>query len=302
MALIGSNKGIVKNDINFFAAFTASARKQAQALAAVAAVSLIFVGVTLGILAYQGFKYLGLKSNVDGLKAELAKPEYQALDAEAASLQAEVTSRTQYLYTLSAMRKTVDEVPSSSVSLVELLGDNIPNDAYIYSYDFTGTEGEIIGYAFNYYSALDMVNKIQASDVFASPDIEIVRYVPDTGSEEYVEGVLYVDACYQFTISGNLTSDIYVSLTRFYDDGVTVTALSGIETVAVRPGTAYEVTNIAAYGDEYVLTSVKIDGTEVTAEELASFIASDSISGISQRNVSIECYYSLAAAAEGSDA
>lgn len=301
MALMGSNRGIVKNDINFFAAFTASARKQAQALALVSIVALVCVGIALAFLAGQAFTYFRLSSEVKSLNDELSKPEYQELDAQARDLQAEVTRKTQYLYTLSSMRKTVDEVTPASVALVELLGESVPNDVIITAYDFTGSDGKIVGYAYSYYSALNMINSMQDSDVFSSPDIKIERITIDNGAEIFVEGVPYQESVYAFTVEGSLTVDIYASLEKYLDDGVTITALSGIETQTVRPGEAYQFDGVASY-NEYTLIRVKINGTEVSAEELASFLASDSITGISQRNVTIECYYGVPAVEEGSEA
>lgn len=298
MALMGSNKGIVKNDINFFAAFTASARKQAQALALVAIVALVCVGIALAFLAGQAFTYFKLTSDVNGLKEELAKPEYAELDAQSRSLQEEVTRRTQYLYTLSSMRRSVDEVVPASTALVDLLGDSVPNDAYIESYTFTGTDGQIAGYAYNYYSALNMLNALQATDVFENSDVSIERITLDNGNDEYVDGVLYQESVYLFSITGTLTSDIYVSLTMFYNDGTTTTALSGVQTQSVKPGEAYQFDGISTY-NEYTLTAVKINGDYVSEDELNSFLASDSISGVSQRNVTIECYYSAVVAEEG---
>lgn len=299
----GSNKGVVKNDINFFAAFTASARKQAQALAIVAIVALVAVGITLVVLGYQGYRWFNLNNSVNDLKKELAKPEYAELDAQARDLQAEIVSKSQYFYTLSQMRMAVDEVQPAPVALCDVLGDNVPNDTFIQTYIFTGEEAQIVGYTYNYYSALEMMNRIQSRDVFVAPDIEIVRTELVPGNQDFVEGVQYFDACYMFTITGNLTSDVYVSFSSYLDDGVTVSALTGVQTQALKPGSDYRFEYIATY-DDYVLTKVKIDGVEVSPETLQAFIDADAVSGTAQRNIVIECYYSpvVEETAEGGEA
>ena len=105
MALFGSGKGYSKKDINFFAGFTANARKQTQILAVVVFIGIIAIGISLAITAYDWFRNSGVKKDIDNLNTTLASEEYAGLELKAQSLQQEINDKNQYYYTLTEMRR-----------------------------------------------------------------------------------------------------------------------------------------------------------------------------------------------------
>ena len=105
MALIGSRKDIAKNDMNFFAAFTESARKTAQILLTAILIGLIFVGAFVIWWLYWIFSNMGVKSDIKDLQEKLADPVYADLEVEAQDLQNEINERNQYYYALTEMRR-----------------------------------------------------------------------------------------------------------------------------------------------------------------------------------------------------
>ncbi|MCR5199544.1 MAG: hypothetical protein K6C38_00335, partial [Saccharofermentans sp.] len=109
MTLLGSKKGYSKNDINFFEEFTASARKQTQVLAVVVFVGIIAIGLCLAVLAYDIFRNAGVQKDIDNLNTTLASDEYAGLELQSQALQQDINDKNQYYYTLTEMRRIVDE-------------------------------------------------------------------------------------------------------------------------------------------------------------------------------------------------
>ncbi len=313
MASFGSTKGYGKKDINFFAQFTESARKQARMLLYVILFAVIIFGVFFVWLVFDIIKNGVVKAEIKKLNDELASPEYANLEIEYKNLQQTLNERNQYFYALTEMRREVDEISVADTDLATYLGDSIPNDSYIDSYSISGNEMQIIGYTFDYYSALELVNMIQSNDVFVNVNAEISHVSEPANGAVNVEDdtINTIDVYYQFTITGNLTLDTYISVSRFVlDDTGAMAPLSGVETVKYEYGDAYSVDGINSYesnGVTYYLSYIIINDVRVDDDQYAAISANNAVSGIAVENTEIELYYTAAApvaeeGAEGGDA
>ncbi|MCR5529015.1 MAG: PilN domain-containing protein [Saccharofermentans sp.] len=306
MANFGSAKGYSKKDLNFFAQFTAKARKQARVLAVVVLAALIVVGFFVLWTAWALFNNLRVKGQVDDLTIELQDPKYANLDIEAKNLEQEIIARNQYFYTISEMRRIVDETPSATTDLANLIGENIPNTTYISKYEITGTEMTIEGYTFNYYEASNITNMLQASDVFSDLNLT-VEHVNRAENDPEDGSLLTINTYYSFIITGDLTVDSYISVSKVIDSELGVTAVGGVTTTPYATGSTYEIPDIGTLevnGVSYQLSNVLVDGVAVTPDELSAIIANNSISGRAAGNMSIELHYTVVAtdeAAEGGE-
>lgn len=303
MTLFGSKKGYSKSDINFFEEFTASARKQTQVLAVVVFVGIIAIGLCLAVLAYDIFRNLSVQKDIDDLNATLASDEYAGLELRSQSLQQEINDKNQYFYTLTEMRRIVDETAAAPVDIAELIGDNIPSDAYVDSYTLTGTSLTLQGVTFSYYDAANIAYMLNESDVFANyvaPNLE--RDDTMNGAEGIEENP--IDIYYDFTISGNIVSDSVISVVHYANTESGVIALSGVSSQTVEAGAEYEIQGINTYtvnGVNYSLASVVINETALTPAEFASVSAADKVSGIANGNVEIVLYYNVVTVAEAEE-
>ena len=300
MTLLGSKKGYSKSDINFFEEFTASARKQTQVLAVVVFVGVIAIGISLAILAYDIFRNIGVQNDIDNLNATLASDEYAGLELRSQALQQAIHDKNQYYYTLTAMRRLVDETNAATTELANLIGECIPSDAYVTAYEITGNTLSISGTTFSYYDAANITYMLNCSDVFAGnvvPSVEedsTIRNGENTATNP-------IDIYYSFSIAGNLVSDVVVSVGHYANTDSSVIALSGITSQTVSAGSQYEFTGVntfTASGITYSLTSVSINNVPLSAQEIAMIQTTGTLTGLANENIEISLYYSQAAAAE----
>ena len=295
MALLGSRKEYSKKDINFFEEFTASARKQAQVLAAVVFIGVIAIGLCLAVLAFNLVRNAGVSGEIRNLQATLDSEEYVGLELKAQNLQAEVNSKNLYYYTLTQMRRIVDEVPVAETSLVNLVADCIPSTAYVSQYEVTGDILSVGGCTFSYYDAATICNMLNDSDVFAS--VPVLRIERDNSMASVsIEDISYIDVYYDFAIQGNLDRDILISIGYYANTDTGVIALGGVETTPMTNGSTYEYTEIAnrvVNGTNYILSSVSINGIAQSPETLSVIINNDRISGLATENTEIALYYAV---------
>ena len=308
MANLGPAKSYAKKDLNFFAQFTAKARKQARVLAIVVLAALIVVGFFVLWTGWALFNNLRVQGQVNDLTVELQDPKYANLDIEAKNLEQEVIARNQYFYTISEMRRIVDETPSATTDLANLIGANIPNTTYISKYEILGTQMTIEGYTFNYYEAANITNMLQASDVFSAPLNLVVEHVNRATEDPEDGSIISINTYYSFVITGDLTVDSYISVSKVVDSELGVTAVGGVTTTAYATGSTYEIPDIATLevnGVAYQLSNVLIDGVAVSEDEFNAIVANNAISGRAAGNLSIELHYTVVVtdeAAEGGEA
>jgi len=297
MTLFGSKKGYSKKDINFFEEFTASARKQTQVLAVVVFVGVIAIGLCLAIVAYDVFRNMGVQSEIDDLNAKLASDEYAGLELKSQSLQQEINDKNQYYYTLTEMRRIVDQAHPAETEVAHLIGDSIPNDAYLSSYTLTGVTLTMEGCTFSYYDAANICYLLNRNDVFTNyviPAVEVDNSL--RGGDE--TALNPIDVYYDFSISGNLTADSIVSYGHYATTETGVIALSGVTSDVYQAGETYTYNDINTYsvnGVNYVLSSVSINNVALTPEQFAIVNSNNSISGRADGNVEIEFFYTVSA-------
>lgn len=300
MTLFGSKKGYSKSDINFFEEFSASARKQTQVLAVIVFIGIIAIGLCLAVLGYYIFRNIGVQKDIDDLNAKLASDEYAGLELRAQALQQEITEKNQYYYTLTEMRRIVDSTHVAKTSLVNLLGDSIPNDAYISSYNITGDTLSVQGVTFSYYDAANICYLLNEADVFSNGVIPAIERDESLSGAEGIEENP-IDIYYDFSITGNLVSDSVISISHYQSTDAGVIALSGVSSQTVSSGSSYEFAGINTYvanGNTYTLASISINGVAVSDADFAQITAADKISGEAVGNVDIDLYYSVSAPVE----
>lgn len=295
MTLFGSKKGYSKNDINFFEEFTASARKQTQVLAVVVFIGIIAIGLCLAVLGYYIWRNVNVQSDINTLNEKLASDEYAGLELRSQALQKEINDRNQYYYTLTEMRRIVEETAPAKTEIVNLISDCIPNDAYVTGYEVTGNTLTVEGMTFSYYDAANICYLLNRSNLFASNvNPAIVEDNSLRGIEETAEN--FIDVYYDFSISGNLVADSVITIGHYANTETSVIALSGVASQTVTAGSEYEfagITNYTANGVNYTLASVSINKKPVSAEELALILSNDKISGIATGNIEISLYYNI---------
>ena len=296
MTLLGSKKGYSKNDINFFEEFTASAKKQTQVLGVIVFVGIIAIGISLAVLGYYFVINSGVKKDIDGLNTKLASDEYAGLELRSQALQQEINDKNQYYFTLTEMRRIVDETNAASTDVVNLIADCIPSDAYVTNYEVTGNTLSVGGMTFSYYDAANIAYMLNRSDLFAGA---VVPTIEEDNSLRDAEGVEEnpIDVYYDFNVAGNLVNDCVISLVHYANTETSVIALSGVSTQTIANGSEYEFTGIDTFevsGVNYTLVSVSINDLPLTAEEFALIQSSDKISGIADGNIEIALYYTQA--------
>lgn len=307
-----NKKLLSKKDINFFAEFTASAAKAARmltwaVLAGVAVVAVIIVFIIIGLVR-NGI----IKGQINTIEAQLQDEKYTKLEGEAAELAQKLEQRTNYYYALTQMRAEVDRIAPAPETLPDLIGECIPNDSFIDTYDITGTSLDIKGYSFTYYSPVDMVEMLNESDVFTSKTIINIERVPasEVGNEEELFGdhVNGINNYYLFEISGTLVTDIYVSVSRFAMDE-NVTSLTGTETFVCNAGDSFTLTDaddqLVNYTSEagvaYQLVKITINGTDVDSDDFAAIIANGVMTDFANGEKDIKLYYNAVDAAAASE-
>ncbi|MCR4688639.1 MAG: PilN domain-containing protein [Saccharofermentans sp.] len=299
-----NKKLLSKKDMNFFAEFTASAAKAARMLslaviAGVAVLAIIVLFIIIGLV-----NNAILKGQINKIETTLADEKYTQLEGQAADLAQKLEQRTNYFYALTQMRATVDRIPSAPASLPDVIGECIPNDSYIQSYEITGTTLKITGESFTYYSPVDMVEMLNESDVFTSKTlININRVTADeigSAEELYGETINCINNYYHFEIEGTLVSDIYVTISRLAM-GDTVTSLAGTETLKFAAGESFTLTDadnqLVNYttetGTAYTLSKITINGIEVNSDDFAAILASGSMSEFANGEKDIKLYYTV---------
>ncbi|MCQ2516503.1 MAG: hypothetical protein MJ094_06535 [Saccharofermentans sp.] len=304
MALLGSRKEYSKKDINFFEEFTASARKQAQVLAAVVFVGVIAIGLCLAVLAFNLIRNASVSNEIRNLETTLSSEEYAGLELKSMNLQAEYNDKNMYFYTLTQMRGIIESTPVAETELINLISDCIPSTAYVNEYTLTGNSLSLAGFTFSYYDAANICNLFNESDVFTSiPTLTVAR--DNTMASQAIDDLDYIDIYYTYQIEGNLTRDCLVTLGYYTYADTGIIALGGIDTSTVANGSTYQYSSIVnrqVGGIDYTLSSVNVNGVAVSAEELNTILSTDSITGLANGNVDISLYYTVSQATEGGEA
>ena len=168
----------------------------------------------------------------------------------------------------------------------------IPDDTVLTSYHEVDGIIEIQGQSLNRESALNYLHLLDDMKIFSSVEDSIKPIDPsELGYDK--TNLMFGNMGYTFKFV--CTRDGHVNLTHSsFVDGDTPTPLEPLITESKSAGEAYSLTQIAnktVDGVEYKLTNVKINGTAVSPETLAEYIAKDEISGKMSGNVNIELMY-----------
>ena len=308
MAIIGNSKGYSKKDINFFDEFTATARKQAQMLFGFILICLAVIAIFVVWFVVTLFHNIGIKNDIKDKEAKLNSDAYIGLDIRAQELAQQITERNQYLFSLSQMRKTVDLTNPAETEIADLLGVSIPDDSYINAYEITGDTLTISGMSLTYDGAVNMVAVLNDSDCFATtvaPIISVERNNDVTTKDREGNIASFIDPMYAFSISGNLTNKVMVSIAFYASTETGTIALGAIDTTAYDYNSVYSLPGVASRsynGVDYTLTGVNVNGSAVSSEVLANIIATNVLEGRATSNVEITLYYSVQMAeTEGSE-
>jgi len=304
MPSFGSNKDVVKRDMNFFAEFTANAAKMTRMLGYGVFAGIVVVLAIVAVIVYGAIRNVIMKAAITDLQNTLASEEYAGLEGRAAELQNELNDKNNYYYVLSQMREQVDTTKCVSMQLPDKIKNCIPSDSYVENYRITQSSLHIDGYSFSYYSVLNMVNMLNKSDVFSAPvTLSINRVAPSsvgTPSDFIDNGI---NNYYQYQVEGVLTSEVYVSVSRYSRDvNGLVSSLGAVETNPYSAGDSYSIEGVATFvqsGVTYNLESVLVNNAGLNADEVNAIVANDRIDGLANGDVSIQLYYTVAPAEGG---
>ena len=188
------------------------------------------------------------------------------------------------------------------MTLPQKIKDAIPSDSYVESYLIEESTMTIEGYTFSYYSALNLVNMLNNSDVFAIP-VQLTVERVDPGSVGTYESFLKnaINNYYKFRVEGTLTGDVYISVARYLQDNNAVSSLGAMETTSYEAGSAYAINEVATYTQAGItnnLVGVSVNNSSLSKDAVDAIIAANSISGLANSNNKIQLYYE-APAAEG---
>ena len=307
----GVNKKLLaKKDMNFFAEFTANAAKAARMLGYGVAAGVLVVFVVLTFIVAFFIRNTIIKGQIKDLQNTLNGPDYASLEQDAAILTEELNEMTNYYYSLTQMRRSVDMIDTVPTELPDIIEKCIPSDSFITDYVIKASTLDMTGYSFTYYSPVDMVNMLNDKDVFtARPDIYVAReeITDSVEPEELVDGEV-VDAInnyYIFTISGTLVSNVHISVTRFQEGTETATSIGGVESIDVRAGDSYSIEGVSQInyaGVTYQLTRITVDGVQVDDAHFGVILQDNKYTDIARGNYDIRLYYAPVtadAAAEG---
>lgn len=275
MAMNGINisREPAKKDVNFFAEFTASNRRMTKILGWVIVGGVAVIAALLITVGFTAFTNRGLKKDIKTIQDKLNGPDYQELQSTAAELSVMIEQKTQYYFALTDMRNTVDSTLVAETKLTEILEKNITNDMMIKSYEIVDGVFTISGYTMNYFRPEEMAHFIdEESDVFSNVSCKTTHYFEDGWEYEDLEN-LSLQSTYTFTITGNLTSDRYVSVRRLANNGETVVAISGVENIKCENGVvSIDVKDIAIGNIMYIPDSILIDDVIISEDEFSNAI------------------------------
>lgn len=297
MANLNLKKSVAKNDMNFFAEFTASSRRVQRYLgyAVVGAIAVLAIMALYTIYLYA--RNASVKNEITTINDKLNSPDYLALQQNANELALKIESRTSYYYALTSMRTTVDSDSPAATALVDLLDESkLPNDMLISGYQITGSEFIINGQTFSYYRALELVNMINQSNVFEATMPTIQRYFSEDWQAEQLMNNA-VQNYYTFEIVGSLiqTKHVFVKNLAMVDG--TYIPLTGITDVTPSEGSStvsIDVDQIVIGTSTYNPSSILVNGTAISDVEFANAISSKKlVLSITNDSNTVEIDYEL---------
>ncbi|MCQ2527809.1 MAG: hypothetical protein MJ108_01675 [Saccharofermentans sp.] len=312
MALIGSGKGYSKKDINFFEEYTAAARKTARYLAYFIFAALVVIAIFVIWWFIAFLQNNAIKKDIQAMEARIASEEFKDVEKEATNIEADLAKRNQQLYAMSSMRQAVDTKTSAGTNVMQLLIENLPSEVYIAKYELTGDVFTIEGYAFTDYAALELVNMVQDDQNIFNSDRPTMIEMERVNDKNVLndDGTIRnrINCFYKFVITGNLTNKVTVGVSSYANLDSGVIALDAVRTYTYDYNDTYVNDNILEFeynGVVYTLTSVQVNGVEVSAEQFAEIQANAKhvISNLTD-NVDVTYYYTVAVAAteEGGEA
>ena len=298
MPSLGSKKEFQKRDLNFFADLTAAAAKMTRVIGYFVFIGIIVVAAIVAVIVYCAIRNAITQAAINDVQATLDSEEYKNIESRATELKKELDDYNNYFFVLSQMREQVDQTHEAPVSLPDTLKDCIPSDTYIENYAIDQTTLTFDGYTFSYYSALNLVNMLNNSDVFSIPvELKIERVEPSTVGtyESFLKNG--INNYYKFEVSGTLVKDVYVSVSRYLAEGESYTSLGGVESTSYAAGSSYSVEGISEYtqmGVTYTLSQISINGTKISGDEFNSLVEANAISGLATGDIKIDLYYKQA--------
>ena len=298
-----SKKLLAKKDMNFFAEFTANAAKAARMLGYAVAAGILVVFVVLAFIVAFFIRNSLIKNDIRNLENLLASPEYATLEDEYKQLKEQLNEFTNYNYSLTEMRKTVDEIDPAPTDLPDVIAKCIPSDSFITSYSIDKSTLNFTGFSFTYYSPVEMVNMLNSKDVFSTrPTIQTQRVVKEIGNVEDMlkdNKIEAINNYYSFEVNGLLVSNVHVSITRLQDDSDKKTMMGGIETQTVKAGSSYtisDITEMTYAGVKYKLSRILVNGVQVEEGSFAEAVANGQYTDVPSGNDEVQLYYTVAPA------
>ncbi|MBR3033495.1 MAG: PilN domain-containing protein [Clostridiales bacterium] len=293
MSFAKSKNEFSKKDMNFFSEFSSGAAQQmSSAFPFFLLATVAIIAITLIVWIVCGIQIMNKQNKINDIKKEMNSASYQERLAAKDKSQAEVEDLRNYYYVVSSLDSKIASKTVADTITLKNIKAAIPDDTVLTSYHEVDGVIEINGQSLNRESALNYLHLLDDMKIFSSVEDSIKPIDPsELGYDK--TNLMFGNMGYTFKFV--CTRDGHVNLTHSsFVDGDTPTPLEPLITESKHAGEAYSLTQIATKtvdGVEYTLTNVKINGTAVSPETLAEYIAKDEISGKMSGNVNIELMY-----------
>lgn len=308
MTSLFQKKEANKRDLNFFEEYAVASRRLASAYrwSALAAILVVAIVIVYSIVLAVDLK---IKQNkIDEYETKFKEPEYVNLKAESEALSSQLERRNSYYYSLTSMRRDVENFIPLDVNVIRLIQDSIPNDTVIQRLDVSGSYMMMTGQSTSYYSPAAMFNLINESEVFSNnPSLTIVREDPEDPSAGAASNN-FSNADYEFNIETPVLGQSIVSVSAITNNGEAIgnvyidnlgsTNSAGISTFTVDNGDVVTIGNpensistIEYNGDTYQLSSILINSRALSTNDIQSIIENGYLSRYVNESVDIELQY-----------
>ena len=290
MASIGKRE-FAKKDMNFFSEFAASSQASAKMIRNMVIGGIIVLGLLIAwiffLLAKLGITNAEIKKYDDKFKSQ----EYVEAQSKAIELAAESAHINSYAYAISNMDATVTRETGIKKEILDHLKSHIPSNVIVHDYELTKGSLVIQGESLSKSAVQELAHMLNENDIFNRDiDISFERIDPKELGDKNFFLTNYINATYAFEINARLDIPLLVTVTRVLNDSTVIE----MPTNELFDGIEYPMEGINTCnvnGQDCTLTSVAINGENLSAEELQNVINTGNLSVFLRDDTTIQLVY-----------
>lgn len=295
-----SNKTVLsKRDMNFFSEFSSSSGMSTSSTSLILLILLIFIIIGVGVYGIFYFKTASLNASIQTLNAEMATEEYQTPFHQYTSINSDLNLYNQQYYDISTLFYRVSDMGRIESKYMDTIQEKLPEDITLTDFSYADGSITLTGLASSYYSPLDFIANLSASETFTYVDISSITQ-QDLSVFTPEEQVLMKP--YLFTLVGSIESTYPLTVSKMMD-GVVATPLTAVSSTNYKIGDTYKVEGINSLTsgqNVYTLSKVEIDHVAVSdPNAFAAIQQADAITGTITSAENIVLYYTLSATIGG---